>query len=353
MIKARLITEPCSDLKVVNSARVSMKVSHDTFDDIKDVKLVNYLAKHGHWSPFSHNRDIMFFRVESRAIYNTFIQMITVSLSAEEKTGMVIQEFPKIDGYNYIAIKTSYFGWVNIVKSLVGTYFDNDGSTLETIISTLHNKYPVSTAAYLDKELINTYSSLEYYNINTNILASTLPFLEQKMFDITFYETVPIFVARQRFKHMVLNTYNEISKRYVDDIPEAYHPDIWRLRPDKSIKQGSGGDHPETAELSVEYEAFMKMCLSYYDKLVNVDKVAPEQARMVIPQSMMTEYYVTANMDAWDRFIVQRQYAGAQKEIRDLADIVDSEITNIKKQVSIIQQSNGNMLQQLTDIGVF
>ncbi len=57
---------------------------------------------------------------------------------------------------------------------------------------------------------------------------------------ITLRETVPIFVARQRFKHMVGFTYNEVSRRYVDDEPEFYMPDGWRVRPEGSVKQGSG-----------------------------------------------------------------------------------------------------------------
>jgi thymidylate synthase (FAD) len=58
---------------------------------------------------------------------------------------------------------------------------------------------------------------------------------------ITLRETVPIFVARQRFKHVVGFSYNEVSRRYVDDEPSFYIPDEWRSRPDGSVKQGSGG----------------------------------------------------------------------------------------------------------------
>lgn len=57
---------------------------------------------------------------------------------------------------------------------------------------------------------------------------------------ITLRETVPIFVARQRFKHMVGFTYNEVSRRYVDDEPEFFTPAEWRVRPVGSVKQGSG-----------------------------------------------------------------------------------------------------------------
>ena len=347
MIKAKLITEKCSDLKVVNSARVSMKVSHPVFQDPGDTKLINYLAKHAHWTPFSHNRDIIFLKSNS-----ALMKTILFSLSVEEKASMVIQRFSDINGEPYIAIKTSFYGWVNIAKSFKDTYIDKDGETLETILSVLYHKYPVSFKAYFDDTFID-YFSQEMYNLNQDILRASLPYLREEMFDITFYETVPIFVARQRFKHMVMNTYNEVSKRYVDDTPEIYFPDIWRLRPDKSIKQGSGGDHPETDVLSKEYEEFSKICLNYYDKLINVDKVAPEQARMVLPQSMMTEYYVTANITAWDRFIKQRTYSGAQKEIRDLAEIVNKDLMQIKSIINDMRMNGALTWENLETIGVF
>ena len=54
---------------------------------------------------------------------------------------------------------------------------------------------------------------------------------------ITLRESVPIFVARQRFKHVVGFTYNEVSRRYVDDTPEFYIPEVWRSRPEGSVKQ--------------------------------------------------------------------------------------------------------------------
>lgn len=352
MIKARRITQPCTDLKVVNAARVSMAVTHDVYDTTKDTKLINYLASHKHWTPFSHNRDTIFFQVESRAMYNAFIQALLLGLTVEEKSAMVIQENLNIDGENYIAVKTSLYGWVNVIKRFSESYIANDGYTIPLIVSVLSAKYPVSACAYLEQKYLDLFDNV-LYERNQNILEATIPYLEQKMFDVTFYEHVPIFVARQRFKHMVMNTYNEVSKRYVDDIPEVYFPDIWRLRPDKSIKQGSGGDHPDTIALSKEYEEFCKTVLNYYDKLINVDKVAPEQARMVLPQSMMIEYYVTANMDAWDRFLVQRQYSGAQKEIRDLANIVSTEMSSIRNSINFIRNSGGDYIRQLEDIGVF
>ena len=137
---------------------------------------------------------------------------------------------------------------------------------------------------------------------------------------ICMRETVPIFVARQRFKHMVGFTYNETSRRYVDTPPEFYTPDVWRSRPEGSIKQGSGGVIEETdnSTFKVMYNEF---CGDAYELYVNALAlgVAPEQARMVLPQSMLTSYYVTGSLAAWARAYKQRIDSHAQAEIQDLA----------------------------------
>ena len=135
---------------------------------------------------------------------------------------------------------------------------------------------------------------------------------------ITLRETVPIFVARQRFKHMVGFTYNEVSRRYVDDTPEFYFPAEWRTRPDGSLKQGSGGVHVENETMKGAYLDFIKEASSLYERMV-ASGIAPEQARMVLPQSMLTSYYVTGSLAAFARLYKQRADPHAQKEIQELA----------------------------------
>jgi len=135
---------------------------------------------------------------------------------------------------------------------------------------------------------------------------------------ITFRETVPIFVARQRFKHTIGFTYNEISRRYVDVTPEFYYPGKWRKRAE-NVKQGSSKetikDHYIVKKL---YDNFMKEAESVYKILLNFD-VAPEQARMILPQSMYTSYYVTGSLYAYARAYNLRSEETAQTEIRELA----------------------------------
>ena len=135
---------------------------------------------------------------------------------------------------------------------------------------------------------------------------------------ITLRETVPIFVARQRFKHVVGFTYNEVSRRYVDDEPEFYIPDVWRSRPEGSAKQGSSGEHSNSELIKETVVNITGDALLVYKEMIEAG-VAPEQARMVLPQSMTTAYYVTGSLAAFARAYKQRSDNHSQKEIQDLA----------------------------------
>lgn len=139
---------------------------------------------------------------------------------------------------------------------------------------------------------------------------------------ITLRETVPIFVARQRFKHMVGFTYNETSRRYVDDAPSFHVPTEWRKRPDGSIKQGSGAGIVESLaggiSIHTAYDDFIDHAERLYQEMIDA-KVAPEQARMVLPQSMLTSYWVSGSVAAFARAYQQRVDSHAQEEIQVLA----------------------------------
>jgi thymidylate synthase (FAD) len=135
---------------------------------------------------------------------------------------------------------------------------------------------------------------------------------------ITLRETVPIFVARQRFKHVVGFVYNEVSRRYVKTYPTMFLPLVWRYAPEGSVKQGSGGPHHESEDISSYVKFLFDKMVRAYDELIQ-QGVAPEQARMVLPQAMFTSYYVTGSLAAWARAYKQRMEQHAQVEIRELA----------------------------------
>ncbi len=130
----------------------------------------------------------------------------------------------------------------------------------------------------------------------------------------SFHVKAPIFVARQLVKHKFLR-WNEISRRYVDSEPEFYVPHVWRGRSvDK--KQGSEG--------VVKYEGPLGNYnqLDIYKELLRID-VAPEQARMVLPQSTMTEWYWSGSLDAFADMCNLRCKSDTQAETRLVAQQID------------------------------
>ena len=108
----------------------------------------------------------------------------------------------------------------------------------------------------------------------------------------SFHVKAPIFVARQLVKHKFLR-WNEVSRRYVDDEPEFYVPEVWRGRAD-NVKQGSSGEAKTNANVNYLNESLLKT----YKQMID-EGVAPEQARMVLPQSTMTEWYWSGSLDAF------------------------------------------------------
>lgn len=136
----------------------------------------------------------------------------------------------------------------------------------------------------------------------------------------SFHIKAPIFVARQLVKHEYLRM-NEISRRYVDSEPEFYVPDVWRGR-SKDKKQGSDGKHYDTDVWLDIYTAECKRVAGTYCGLID-DGVAPEMARMVLPQSMYTEWYWSGSMDAFANMCLLRLKEDTQYETRLVAQQID------------------------------
>ena len=196
-----LVDHMGSDLSVANAARVSFAKRNTVFDDKKDTKLINYLAKHNHWSPFGH-------------------------------------------------------------------------------------------------------ASMQ------------------------FYIKAPVFVARQLVKHQIGLTWNEVSRRYVDIEPEFYTPEVWRGVAENK-KQGSSKEeiniNPPTGNgpsMVDNYQRVLKQCKWTYEYLLQLG-VAPEQARMVLPQSMMTEWYWSGTLYAFARVCNLRCKDDAQKETQNVGWDID------------------------------
>lgn len=111
------------------------------------------------------------------------------------------------------------------------------------------------------------------------------------------------------------------SRRYVSDTPDLFIPEF-RTKPTGNIKQGSGEVHSYNALLQERYTTVVSKCIDEYEKLI-IDGVAPEQARFVLPQGVMTEWVSTGSLYAWARFYNQRADPHAQKEIQTLAHMIE------------------------------
>jgi len=143
----------------------------------------------------------------------------------------------------------------------------------------------------------------------------------------SFHVKAPIFVARQLVKHKFLR-WNEISRRYVDDEPEFYVPDVWRGR-SADKKQGSEGvvdlesiyfqTDGWTPNLQSQIEILGEEQLETYKAMVD-SGVAPEMARMLLPQSLMTEFYWSGSLDAFAAMCKLRCATDTQYESRIVAN---------------------------------
>lgn len=145
---------------------------------------------------------------------------------------------------------------------------------------------------------------------------------------LTVRVTVPIFVANQLKRHVIGFCLNEVSRRYVDDEPEFFEPKEWRSRPEKGKSKQGSGDQVITmisAEIDGQsypvgdrYNQLISDAMQLYDEMITAG-VAPELARMSLPQSMYTSWYWTGSLYAYINLLKKRLPSDAQKEIRIVA----------------------------------
>lgn len=323
-MKAEFIaSDDGDDLRVVNAARVSFhkesdweweKYPADVCHEGEimmsaklseaDQRLIKYLANHDHFTPFTHCR--ITFREKNYPL------MCIPYLKETDRAGLVWD--------HHGMFRHSLYGWASLLKKEL-----IDLDCYYSIAHHLHEAYPAaSRALQIPQSPKSDGSQVE------RVLYSNNP----EFIDVTLREKVPIFVARQRFKHMVGFTYNEVSRRYVDDAPEFFTPDEWRAKP-INAKQGSSDeviteleteheiwDEPQspmmTWDIKDAYNAVIETCSDIYELMIK-NGVAPEQARMVLPQSMYTSYYVTGSLASWARAYKLRTDSHAQLEIQELA----------------------------------
>jgi thymidylate synthase (FAD) len=138
----------------------------------------------------------------------------------------------------------------------------------------------------------------------------------------SFHVKAPIFVIRQLVKHQYLRI-NEVSRRYITSEPEFYVPEVWRGRAE-DVKQGSDG----VADTSITSEYINNQTRIIYKNLLD-DGVAPEQARMVLPQSTMTEWYWSGSLDAFAAMCNLRCKPDTQYESQLVANQIDTIMSDL------------------------
>lgn len=139
---------------------------------------------------------------------------------------------------------------------------------------------------------------------------------------VTFRIKAPLFVARQLVKHKFM-PWNEVSRRYVDEEPEFYLPDIWRKKA-LNVKQGSSDEAVDVEIFHQDYyenipEDSMEIALESYERMIKLG-VCPEQARMVLPQNMMTEWMWSGTLGAYADMLKLRLDPHTQYESRIVAE---------------------------------
>lgn len=179
-----------------------------------------------------------------------------------------------------------------------------------------------------------------------NFLAREKHLLPFRHPHITLRCKAPMFVARQLGKHQTGMSWSEESRRYIDSPPEFFWPDAWRARAD-NVKQGSSSEVIEEFvldDVTPEYEAaygkvpptktqrlaesVAEYAVMQYDRMLK-GGVAPELARMILPQNTMITWVWTGSLLAWVHMIKERSHPTAQKETRDFAAMVKSIMEDI------------------------
>lgn len=198
-------------------------------------------------------------------------------------------------------------------------YFLHDGVGFVERLETFGNDLTVVNAARVSfakesTELDERDAKLIRYLARHNHIT---PFFHPQ---VRFRLKMPIFVAREWFRHTIGFARNEVSRRYVDSRPECWVPVAGVRERDAKAKQGSKDTNVADNETVLGMISdFQENVVAFYENLLSLG-VAPEVARGVLPQSMYTEFIETGSLYAYARLCKLRLDPHAQKEIRDYAD---------------------------------
>lgn len=139
----------------------------------------------------------------------------------------------------------------------------------------------------------------------------------------SFRVTAPIYVSRQCVKHEYLR-FSEESRRYISDEPEFFRPVLRSRTSDK--KQGSGPMLADSSDQHALIDTLNAQALSTYHDLLD-SGVCEEQARGVLPTSMMTSWVWSGSLDAWASMVNLRDHPEAQRETQQVAQQISHKLS--------------------------
>lgn len=216
---------------------------------------------------------------------------------------------------NYVAHSGNDLLVVNAARASFGKESDWEYEQGTTVDGCTYTVYHLSDR---DKKLID-YLAREKH---------VLPFRHPQ---ITLRCKAPIFLARQLGKHQVGMSWSEESRRYITTEPEFFWPDKWRKKAD-NVKQGSideaVGDDDWAYGLPSAISRHMSDAIYLYNDMLD-SEVAPELARMILPQAAMTTWVWTGSLLSFYQLYKLRAEAHAQKEARDFAEMIKAEVSKL------------------------
>ncbi len=211
------------------------------------------------------------------------------------------------DGIGFIELMDVFGSDLTIVNAARVSY--NKESVFETVPNAAGSGEAQLQLAERDKKLIYF---LAEHNHNTPFFH---PMLRMRI-------KMPIFVAREWWRSTIGFARNEVSRRYVSYEPECFIPKEFRKR-DKNLKQGSKEELVDCNDQVYDRVTdFCKQAIDLYNDLMLTQGVCPEQARMVLPQSMYTEFIETASLAGYARLVLLRTAPAAQREIQLYARVL-------------------------------
>jgi len=222
------------------------------------------------------------------------------------------------------------------ISKMEATYVNHMGDDLSVVNAARVSFHKESEWVEIhdDKEMIVPKEQLMYPVLSKsdtkliNYLAKHKHFSPFNHAFMSFRIKAPIFVARQLVKHKFM-PWNEVSRRYVDDEPEFFQPDVWRAKAE-NVKQGSEEFKTTLEQIlaNADFKSTVNEAFMSYKRMLDIG-VAPEQARMVLPQNMMTEWIWSGTLGAYADMLRLRLDPHTQAESREVAQMIYKKVEEL------------------------